>query len=77
MSAANNVPKPSSPHECPGGCGRRVDRIKFACSRCWYRLPVQIRSAISRSYRLGDGPAHRQAMREAHAWFAEHADTIR
>jgi hypothetical protein len=58
-------------HDCPGGCGARVPRWKFACKPCWFRLPREIREKISAQYRR-DAAAHRAAMREAMVWYQDH-----
>jgi len=65
----------SDRHVCPGGCGRLVDHAKFACSQCWFALPLDLRQAINRSWRLGvTGRAwHARAMAEAAAWFRARA----
>ena len=36
-------------HRCPGHCGRVVPDHLFACRSCWYRLPLDLRRAISRT----------------------------
>jgi hypothetical protein len=63
-------------HECPAtGCAVRVARSKLACSRHWYQLPADIRSAVwrgYRTYRSDNGAAHRAALTAALAWYREH-----
>jgi hypothetical protein len=57
-------------HECPGGCGARVERHRYACRPCWYRLPAPHRDAIRRNRRHNEG--HALALHAASIWFAEH-----
>lgn len=58
-------------HECPGGCGSRVPRHRFACPPCWFRLPVPHRRAIERHHRRHT-QSHSLAMHAAVNWFKEH-----
>jgi hypothetical protein len=58
-------------HACPGQCGQRVPRHKFACVHCWHRLPSRMRWAISYNYRRDRG-AHMDSMRAAMSWYDEH-----
>ena len=58
-------------HRCPGGCSATVASHKFACRRCWYRLPQQLRDPIRASYR-SDPHAHMIAMTDAMDWYLEH-----
>jgi hypothetical protein len=55
-------------HECPGGCRRQVPRHRYACRTCWYRLPGDLRTAITDTYRR-DPAAHRTAMLDAGLWY--------
>jgi hypothetical protein len=61
----------SARHDCPGGCGQKVDRGLFACAKCWWRLPIEHRDAINDAYprRHFEPLAHRQAMAEALRWY--------
>lgn len=58
-------------HRCPGGsCGRSVPPNQLACRACWYRLPVELRSAIWKAWR--DSPVkHRELVAEAIQWFKD------
>lgn len=42
----------------------------YACRRCWFRLPVDLRRPISRNYGV-DFVAHAAAMGDAQRWFDE------
>jgi hypothetical protein len=48
---------------------------RFACKRCWYRLPEDIRIAISDAWRTHP-QAHRAAMRQAHQWYRENRSAL-
>jgi hypothetical protein len=58
-------------HGCPGLCGRRIPRHRFACKPCWSRLPQDLREGI-----VGngdhDGMAHRSAKSDATLWYLDH-----
>jgi hypothetical protein len=64
-------------HDCPGKCGlTNVPRHRFACAKCWHRLPTQYRDAITDAYsRLkfesGAELAHLRAMSHARRWYRE------
>jgi hypothetical protein len=60
------VPEPT--HDCP--CGGQVRRALFACRAGWYRLPLDLRDAISHARR--GTHEHRAAMRDAIRWYGEH-----
>jgi hypothetical protein len=71
---------PLAYHACPGGCGDRdVVPERFACQRCWWRLPTYLRSEILRSYRQliesfnpycdGSRLAHARALMLAQRWY--------
>lgn len=60
---------PGGTHECPGGCGRQVLNVMFACKADWFRLPHALRSAIWAAWNDGDGAAHAHAMSEAALWY--------
>lgn len=57
-------------HDCPGGCGRQVAQISYACKKCWFRLPKSIRDTIWRGYK-GSSTEHRAGMSMAHDWYKE------
>lgn len=60
-------------HDCPGHCGRRVARPRFACVPCWYRLPIELRRAITHGWRKGAlSGEHRAAMFNARDWYDAH-----
>lgn len=61
-----------STHECPGNCGTRVHRDKLACPTDWYRLPSELRSAVTRAFKAQDRRAHRAALVAAMRWYGEH-----
>lgn len=53
-------------------CTAQVGRDRFACPECWYKLPPDIRRAISASYRKGmvhQPPVYTVAAARARAWF--------
>lgn len=58
-------------HDCPGGCGTRVNRVLLACRLCWQRLPAMLRDRVNATYRrrTQDPRAHRDAVREASLWY--------
>lgn len=64
------VPAPSPTHTCPGACGKDVPVRLFACRTCWSRLPSDIKREID-GRRVGTA-AHREGMREALRWYADH-----
>jgi len=39
-------PRPTT-HRCPGGCSRAIPTTRFACTRCWNRLPTEHQAAIN------------------------------
>lgn len=63
-------------HECPGRCGRAVPNDRYACIRCWFRLPSEIRQAITRNYRV-DPQAHAEAMLDAARWYGAAGRSVR
>lgn len=40
-------------HLCHGGCGNPCAPSLWGCSRCWFRLPRNLRARIWRTYRPG------------------------
>jgi hypothetical protein len=58
-------------HDCPGGCGRRVAQINFACKKCWFRLPEDIRKLIWKYFNKDTG-GHASALSMADDWYREH-----
>lgn len=68
---ATSGPRPPNTHACPGGCGVQVRSNLFACPSDWYRLPYEIRKAISTHYRRDPG-AHFTAMSDAMEWYSNH-----
>ena len=69
---------PTSPrlHSCPGGCSRQVGAARYACRVCWYRLPLDLRTSITGTYRAGQRREHREAMAAAHEWFKAHRSAV-
>ena len=57
-------------HVCPGGCHRQVRSGHFVCRWCWWRLPPELRDAITTSHGR-DPDAHVEAMLSALAWYRE------
>jgi len=55
-------------HACPGQCGRQVFTHQFACRADWFRLPLDLRRAITDNYRR-DRAAHLEAMSDAIEWY--------
>jgi len=59
-------------HECPCGCGKIIDNVKFACPAGWAWLPEEHRRAIMAAWRAKDkarrdrDPAATQAAWRAH-----------
>jgi hypothetical protein len=45
----------------------------FACKRCWFRLPRDLRLPIWSAYTVKDWAAHSEAMSDAMHWYAEEA----
>jgi hypothetical protein len=58
-------------HDCPGGCGRPVERHRVACRECWYRLPADLRRAITNNWKR-NLDAHRLALVDAVQWYRDH-----
>ena len=61
-------------HVCPG-CGLvRVPNTELACAACWFRLPIEIRSVITRTHRFArqQPMPWRRAVARALAWYREH-----
>jgi hypothetical protein len=62
-------------HRCPCGCGATVARTKLACRAGWYRLPRELREAVTGAYRrrgTPDGRAeHMAAVRDAIRWYQD------
>jgi hypothetical protein len=58
---------------CPGGCGRLVGHVVFACRACWGRLPEHLRTDIKTAYRrrAADPAPHTEAMLAARRWYAD------
>jgi hypothetical protein len=61
-------------HDCPGGCGRSVAYERLACSGCWYRLPLDLRTAVWDTWkaRRAHPAAHRMAVSDAYQWYRHH-----
>jgi len=67
-------------HECHWpGCGEQVPPAMWGCARHWYKLPEPIRSAIWRSYMIGqengDADVSRKyldAARNAQTWIQQY-----
>jgi len=74
MTTAKTTVAAAGPHDCPGGCGRRVAHDRFACRACWYRLPVELRRPISAAFGRDYG-AHAQAMLDALDWYRANRPT--
>lgn len=69
----------TSPHNCPGGCGRKVAHHRLSCPRCWYQLPADLRRMINATYAVRSDPearrAHAQALLDARRWYDNHTAT--
>jgi hypothetical protein len=67
-------------HDCPGRCGRTVNRHMLACRHCWRRLPHTLQVAVLEAHAakrrnpkaVAAAIAHRHAIAEALAWYREH-----
>jgi hypothetical protein len=62
----------AAPHPCPGGCGRSIPHHRLACRADWYRLPRELRLAITSAYggpNEPPNPAHRAAVADAVMWY--------
>ena len=59
----------SRTHTCPGKCGAKVPSHRFACRADWFRLPADLRQAITDNYRRNPA-AHFAAVRDAVEWYA-------
>lgn len=64
-------------HECHWpGCGKQVPPAMWGCRKHWYDLPIDIRNAIWKTYRIGqerDGSPSREYLAAADAaqrWIA-------
>jgi hypothetical protein len=57
-------------HDCPGGCGLPVPQRQLACRSCWYRLPADLRRAITSNWKR-DLDAHRLNLVDAVQWYRE------
>jgi hypothetical protein len=60
---------PDTTHDCPCGCGSRINSNHFACRAGWRKLPADLRVAIVDTYRR-DPAGHREAMADARQWYA-------
>lgn len=61
-----------SSHQCPRpGCTRRVPMDMYACRSDWYALPVEIRTAIWRTWSAGDDAGHLAATTRARQWYRD------
>jgi hypothetical protein len=61
-------PRPTQPqHDCPGRCGVQVEHRLLACPSCWYRLPVDMRRAVTMSRDMERLRAVSRALR----WYRE------
>lgn len=58
-------------HACPCGCGAQIPHHQLACRTGWFRLPYDIRTDITSTYRR-DPDAHIEAVAEALDWYREH-----
>jgi hypothetical protein len=56
-------------HACPGKCGAQIARNKLACPADWFRLPGDLRQAVTDNYRRNPD-AHFAAVRDAVDWYA-------
>lgn len=65
-------------HKCPGRCGALVPAHHLACKPCWFRLPRDLRDAVTRAYqRRGTHPReHRTALAAAFVWYRDDAANI-
>lgn len=59
-------------HICPGGCGRTIPELIFACSFDWRRLPLMVRHDINQTWAnfLVSPAAYLTAVDRGRAWFA-------
>lgn len=61
-------------HKCPTpGCTKEIPAHQLACTRDWFRLPVELRNRINKAWHGGDRDAHSIALREALRWYQENA----
>lgn len=59
-------------HLCPGGCGRTIPELLFACSVDWRRLPTMHQHNINATwanYRISP-EAYESALHRGRQWFA-------
>lgn len=66
-----------TPHECPGGCGRRdIAYTQLSCRPCWFRLPMALRTAVTTAWQNRRQPGglarHSDAIRAAKDWYRTH-----
>jgi hypothetical protein len=63
-------------HDCPCGCGVRIEVRKLACRGGWRVLPGWMRAALTSAVRRKDWPGHREALANALAWYRQNAKAI-
>lgn len=56
-------------HDCPGGCGRAVERNKLSCPQDWKRLPKELRNKVTTAWRRGTRAEHDAAVVAAIDWY--------
>lgn len=66
-------------HHCHWpGCGRQVPPAMWGCMAHWFRLPVNLRNDIWRTYRCGQeaemnpSPEYVAVAKKVQAWIAQH-----
>lgn len=66
-------------HACPGDCGAKVPRHQLACKPCWFRLPQELRNAVTAAYRhrVRNSTAHREALAAAMQWYRAYPRSTR
>ena len=69
------LPGQTATHGCPGRCGEQVPPRRFACTPCWYLLPVHLRESIRRTFRRDDA-AHLHALVNAVRWYEEQSGAV-
>lgn len=66
------TPTTTQLHRCPGRCSRSVRRGRHACTRCWDRLPLGLRAAITASTHTvtqAGRDRYRRAIEDARDWW--------
>jgi hypothetical protein len=65
--------KPTGSHPCPR-CGTPIRRVYVACHPCWFKVPIELRQAVTAEYGRQPGSiAHVRAYAAARQWCKDNA----